>query len=578
MRLKKAITFICALLTVAACDPPPPDPPPPNTPDPFLYALGPSGGQTRFVAISTTGVASPTVVLGSNFEGGLAYHAAGKRYYAVSLLPSGTSALHEVDGAGVAKKIGDLSARVTGGIAYRYADKQLYAVTVGSGGNSLLNRLSTNGTLTPLFEIGMNVAGLAHDPVTGRFFAITVAPSGFSKLWEVTLDGSVRERFGLGKDFRGGLAYHPGNRRFYAIAAGKLHTISLEGAVDEWTTVGSGFEGAALTPASGVPGAGIWIYLPVADARVVSGESTPFDASVSLVSSSLGHEFPDGQELTWTSNLSGALGQGSRFTSSALGVGNHTITVTGHDMSSTRAVRVFADLQQLYASPPARAELSYVEHNFDIRWIDSATEKWSDFEGDPFDTTSLRPSKLAALAPFYLLSVQRFTKPIPLLEPGQRTLFDHLRAHTRILEFGLHADSNAAARGTMYLNREFSAWATAGITDPQSIPVPYVTRAGLLIHEGQHNRPGDPGHSSCGGGPLWSGLTPVHNAQDETFENGSGYAVAAIYFMWVYKYGTDSQFIKNRAKSEAATLLRSRFCKKPSHSNPDIQAILDELL
>jgi hypothetical protein len=296
------------------------------------------------------------------------------------------------------------------------------------------------------------------------------------------------------------------------------------------------------------------------------------------VSSSLGHEFPNGQELTWTSNLSGVLGQGSRFTSSALGVGNHTITVTGHDMSSTRAVRVFADLQQLYASPPARAELSYVEHNFDVRWIDSATEKWSDFDGDPFDTTSSRPSKLAALAPFYLLSVQRFTKPIPLLEPGQRTLFDHLRAHTRILEFGLHADSNAAARGTMYLNREFSAWATAGITDPQSIPVPYVTRAGLLIHEGQHNRPGDPGHSSCGGGPLWSGLTPVHNAQDETFENGSGYAVAAIYFMWVYKYGTDSQFIKNRAKSEAASLLRSRFCKKPSHSNPDIQAILDELL
>jgi hypothetical protein len=48
--------------------------------------------------------------------------------------------------------------------------------------------------------------------------------------------------------------------------------------------------------------------------------------------------------------------------------------------------------------------------------------------------------------------------------------------------------------------------------------------------------------------------------------------------MWVYKYGLyDPPDIKEVAKSLAGTVL-GRICSLPTHSNPLVQAIVDELL
>lgn len=66
---------------------------------------------------------------------------------------------------------------------------------------------------------------------------------------------------------------------------------------------------------------------------------------------------------------------------------------------------------------------------------------------------------------------------------------------------------------------------------------------------------------------------------DPSLENGSGHARAALYTMWMHKYGTfDPPHIKNEAKSIAQGLLNSRFCSPPTHSNPKVQEIVDELL
>jgi hypothetical protein len=90
----------------------------------------------------------------------------------------------------------------------------------------------------------------------------------------------------------------------------------------------------------------------------------------------------------------------------------------------------------------------------------------------------------------------------------------------------------------------------------------------LLIHEERHNEPDDPGHVYVGDSQM-----------DPYLKKVSGHAWAAMYAMWVYKYGKhDPPEIKQEAKNIATSLLKSRFDPKPTHSNPKVQAIIDELL
>ncbi len=66
---------------------------------------------------------------------------------------------------------------------------------------------------------------------------------------------------------------------------------------------------------------------------------------------------------------------------------------------------------------------------------------------------------------------------------------------------------------------------------------------------------------------------------DPQFENGSGFAQAALYCMWLYQYGLyDSAAARQSAKEIAAGLLKTRFPAIPTHSNPKVQALITQLL
>lgn len=126
-------------------------------------------------------------------------------------------------------------------------------------------------------------------------------------------------------------------------------------------------------------------------------------------------------------------------------------------------------------------------------------------------------------------------------------------------------------------NHIWDARSSATATDPNACKKPFASHAlwsyinslYLLVHENRHNMTDDPGHTICSG---------VGN-MDQRLEDGSGHAWAAMYLMWVYKYGSyDPHFIKNEAKILAVDLLKTRFCSKPTHSNPKVQAIIDELI
>jgi len=149
----------------------------------------------------------------------------------------------------------------------------------------------------------------------------------------------------------------------------------------------------------------------------------------------------------------------------------------------------------------------------------------------------------------------------------------------KALDLHLDCTLNSGGGGHISLSRLTSVWdarSSATASDPDACKepfanptlYPYVNSLYLLIHEERHNEPGDPGHISVGGTPG-----------DATLEGGSGYAWAAMYTMWVYKYGTyDPPSIKNEAKQIATDLLRTRFPSPPTHSDPKVQAIIDELL
>ena len=117
---------------------------------------------------------------------------------------------------------------------------------------------------------------------------------------------------------------------------------------------------------------------------------------------------------------------------------------------------------------------------------------------------------------------------------------------------------------------------SAGDPDACKSPVaspwlmPYIWQLQLLIHEGRHSEPGDPYHTDCEEGGALS--------KDQELEGGSGYAWAALYLMWVYEYSLyDPPEIKDWARQSVIQLLNGRFCTPPSHSDPRVQAILDEL-
>ncbi len=311
---------------------------------------------------------------------------------------------------------------------------------------------------------------------------------------------------------------------------------------------------------------------PIPDERFVRGE----DISFSVIMS--GEPDLDGLQLEWTSDKDGVLGTGLELKLDNLSTGSHVIEVCGYGACASISVRIYEDLWQLYQSPPAEGEIERILNDFSFNLIDGeeSDEKWDTY-AHVFDQSSTDPSFLAAISKIDMLRRQRFSKPVPFTD-GQ-TIYDHFKTYVKTINLKLDCSYNSAGGDQVNLNRNFSVWdgrvsGTPSDWDACKTPLPnhslyqYTNPIGLLMHEVRHCEPSDPGHRMCNGRPS-----------DEMLEDGGGYAQSALYLMWVYKYSLyDPLFIRNEARFTATMLLKERICTTPTHSDPNVQAIIDELL
>jgi hypothetical protein len=319
-------------------------------------------------------------------------------------------------------------------------------------------------------------------------------------------------------------------------------------------------------------GTRIWLQSPLANERFVQGESVHLRALVT------GEQPVDGSALRWSSSLDGLLGNGPHVIVGHLSLGTHTIKVTGYRKRLTRTVRIFTDLGAFYQAPPSPAEIKRIGQDLAFQWADGTgvEEHWSAYPSI-FDQHSTDPSKLVIYAKLDVLRHQDFAEPLPFT--GGKAIYEYFRSFVHTLNLRLDCSFNTGGGGQMSLNRSLSVWdgrssGTADNPDACKVPFPnptlyaYVNPLYLLNHEERHNEPSDPGHVYVGDDQL-----------DPCLENGSGHAWAAMYTMWVYKYGKyDPAAIKDEAKQIAKSLLESRFASTPTHSNPKVQAIVDELM
>ena len=321
-----------------------------------------------------------------------------------------------------------------------------------------------------------------------------------------------------------------------------------------------------------VPGAGrqaprVDIERPLPDERFVTRETVTFKASFRDADSAAR------ARAVWTSPIVGELGRGPVIDVGNLPAGTHDVTVSVDSASRSVRVRVFNDLLELHRAKPADAELERIRREFSFTWQDGPQpdDRWGPLEPPVFELQSLRPSKIVLLARLDTLRHQAFHEPLPFGDG--LTAFEHLRRYVRRFVVGLECGNASGGGGTIRLPRQASNWyaSTSNCREVRAgqQPLGYEGPLGLIFHEVRHNQSSDPGHRPC----------RSHPALDETFDNGSGFTWSALYFMWVYKYGSfDPPAIKNRARQAARSTLQYSFCSPPSSANPKVQAVIEEIL
>jgi hypothetical protein len=405
-----------------------------------------------------------------------------------------------------------------------------------------------------------------------RSYALDVASSsGAAVLRATSTDPDGRLSYNLHNS--GGLIDHG----FLGIGVGEASVVLPVGAFSLLVYVkasGGASDSYALSIDRSVSGGTtIAIESPIDDERFVVGET------VLLRASAAGGGPLDGSELTWSSSFDGPLGTGPSLALVGLTVGTHEIEVAGYGASASTQVRIFSDLEALYHSAPSPGEIDRIRGDFIINKISGTgvDEDWGPYDGLSFDQWSTDPTELALIARLDVLRHQRFAEPLPFT--GGATIYEHLKTYIHTLNLHLECRYAAEGGGRIYFGRPMSVWDirsnhTTEEPDLCKQPLPdapiaeYISSLLLIVHEGRHGEPDDPGHTSCGSVPG-----------DAMLEGGSGYAQHALYAMWVYKFGLyDPPAIKDRAKSSAATLLRWRICSTPTHSDPLVQEIVDQLL
>jgi hypothetical protein len=540
-----------------------------------MYAIGrqrPSGAMT-WTTIDIQGPVGNTT-LGTNPLKGLAYNPLTRLFYTIAPNNPGGPQLCSVSATGNVQAVRQAGPNLTGGLVYRTAEDCFYAVSNGTDGLATFYRVPLAGPDSPLFAIAAQctVNGLAHVRVTDTFYAL-VTKNDFTSLYSINLNGTVRQLFGAGLRVFGGLCHSPSEDLFYFVANepdgfSRLWTLSLNGSTVNRMGLGQDFNNAAIITAPWFGGS-LNVLSPLAGERFVVGEQVRLDANI------LGLGGPpvwNSDGVVWTSDRDGALGSGSPTV--MLSEGNHVITASKERLKRTVNVRVFADLWRLYQSPPSPAEIDRVQRDFRFEWVDGTpgdpTRAWASYPGTPFDQTSANPSRTAVLAKLDVLRHQRFSQPLPFGTAA--TAYEHVRQNTHTVRVSLGDDLNQAGGGVINLNRTFTLWSN-NPAQP-NVATPYVDPLYLFMHESRHNEPGEPLHTSC---TSWTGAAGTPNGMDSQFEPGSGYGRAAVYLMWVHKYGRfDPPAMREQARSDAM-IHKDRFCTRPASTNPLVRALLQEL-
>lgn len=332
-------------------------------------------------------------------------------------------------------------------------------------------------------------------------------------------------------------------------------------------------------PPSGRSPGGIAVQLrieePLNDERFVEGE--PVLCKVKLP----GGIGQDASQLQWRSSIDGYLGSGTQLDVKKLTAGTHELTLGDSKSKASIKVRVFKDLWQLYQTNLSREEINRIQGDFAINWLDggAADEKWANYAAFKFDQQSPDPSQIVALAKLDVLRHQRFSQPLPFT--SAKTAYEHLGSYVKKINLRLDCGISTAGGGTVNLNRNFSVWdgrqsGSAANTNACKLPLnkppildAYTNPLYLLLHEARHCEPADSGHVVCKGS----------DNMDPTLDGGSGHARAALYLMWVYRYGQyDPQPVREQARVAAQSILQSRFCSPPKHNNPLVQTVVNELL
>jgi len=214
------------------------------------------------------------------------------------------------------------------------------------------------------------------------------------------------------------------------------------------------------------------------------------------------------------------------------------------------------NLDSLYFSKPSDSERDQIIGSFNITLKDGDLGKWSSYDPYYFNPNDTMRSIYPLVNSLRVLREQKFSEPIPFTE----NLYEYMLSHFQLggIELSLRSGSSYGGGNHIYLGASGASW----------VITPYVSKIGLLIHETRHSDPDDPGHD------------PDNPSLDFKFNSEGAYAREAIYFMWLYKYGiNNSQMIKTFAADVAANLLRNRFEEKPpTHPNPKIQSLINELL
>jgi hypothetical protein len=539
-----------------------------------LYAISTdSAGNSQSYAVDMA-TASVTSLgsLGSRITGGLAYRPASRLFFAIAQSTGGGApglAILSGDATFLARQ--PMTKSFTGGLAYRPGDDALYAIENRPYPDvARIHRVRFDGTSFELFGLAVRqFSGIVYNARDDRFYALGTDNTGFTSLYSIQLTGRVQQLMGAGLRAYGGIAYALHQNLFYFAAnesdgTSYLWRLSLSGEVTRLMSLGRGFDGGSLCSTPWFGGQ-LKVKTPLFDERFVAQETVHFEAEVV---DNLGQKMWDSTGISWTSDRDGLLGTG--IVDKKLSVNTHAITAQGYGLTRPARARVFPDLWALYQAPLSEGEINRILSDFAFVWLDGAagdpTQQWATYPGYPFDQSSDKPSRTAVLAKLDILRHQRFSSPLPI-SPATSSFYDHLRTFTRTIRVTLATPLNQAGGGIMDLNRSFASW--SGL-------LPYVHNLYLAVHENRHNEPGEPLHTTADC-TAWDGTNNPAGTADAKFEPGSGYAAAALYLFWVYKYSLyDPANIKDEAKL-AANSLKGRFCAKPASTDPRVQALLTEL-